>query len=233
MSTLKRLLHWAHAVFTIVQEIDIRFIIRICNNLVLILEHSAFVTTGPAKLFSICVSLMKNPEGCIAEHYTLKAVSKSQPLKQNGERALTPAVHCQINPACWHRIFIDSREDVFRVTNKVEGVCKQRWGSENPVQIGVHPEVRCSAGSAIRGAGVFSRFRPRFRPGSDPVQARFRCSGCSAGCSACSTCPACSGVQHVSSVFRGVRSVQPVQPAWASGSGCSGDGSEGTVLTRW
>ena len=49
-------------------------------------------------IFSICVSLMKNPGGGIAEHHTLEAVSKSQPLKHNGERALTPAVHCQIRP---------------------------------------------------------------------------------------------------------------------------------------
>ena len=48
---------------------------------------------------SICVSLMKNPAGVIAKHHTLEAVSKSQPLKHNGERALTPAVHCQIRPA--------------------------------------------------------------------------------------------------------------------------------------
>ena len=47
---------------------------------------------GPAKLvFLICVSLMKNPGGCIAEHHTLEAVSRSQPLKHNGERALAPA----------------------------------------------------------------------------------------------------------------------------------------------
>ena len=50
-------------------------------------------------IFLICVSLMKNPGGGIAEHHTLEAVSKSQPLKHNGERALTPAVHCQIRPA--------------------------------------------------------------------------------------------------------------------------------------
>ena len=50
-------------------------------------------------IFSICVSLMKNPGGGIAEHHTLEAVSESQPLKHNGERALTPAVHCQIRPA--------------------------------------------------------------------------------------------------------------------------------------
>ena len=50
-------------------------------------------------IFSICVSLMKNPGGVIAEQHTLEAVSKSQPLKHNGERALTPAVHCQIRPA--------------------------------------------------------------------------------------------------------------------------------------
>ena len=49
--------------------------------------------------FSICVSLIKNPGGVTAEHHTLEAVSKSQPLKHNGERALTPAIHCQIRPA--------------------------------------------------------------------------------------------------------------------------------------
>ena len=42
---------------------------------------------------------MKDPGGAIAEHHTLKAVSKCQPLKHNGERALTPAVHCQIRHA--------------------------------------------------------------------------------------------------------------------------------------
>ncbi len=42
---------------------------------------------------------MKNPGGGIAEYHTLEAVIKSQPLKHNGERALTPAVHCQIRPA--------------------------------------------------------------------------------------------------------------------------------------
>ena len=51
-------------------------------------------------------------------------------------------------------------------------------------------------------------------PGSDPVQARFRCSGCS-GCSGCSAghsaCSTCSGVQHVFSVFKGVQSVQGAQ----------------------
>ena len=50
-------------------------------------------------IFSICVSLMKNLGGAIAGHHTLEVVSKSQPLKHNGERALTPAVHCQIRPA--------------------------------------------------------------------------------------------------------------------------------------
>ena len=45
------------------------------------------------------VSSMKNPGCDIAEHHTLEAVYKSQPLKHNGERALTPAVHCQIRPA--------------------------------------------------------------------------------------------------------------------------------------
>ena len=47
---------------------------------------------------SICVSLMKSPGGDIAEHHTLEAVSRSQPLKHNGERALTPATQCQIQP---------------------------------------------------------------------------------------------------------------------------------------
>ena len=42
---------------------------------------------------------MKNLGGGIAEHQTVEAVSKSQPLKHNGERALTPAAHCQIRPA--------------------------------------------------------------------------------------------------------------------------------------
>ena len=42
---------------------------------------------------------MKNLGGGIAEHHTLEAVSKSQPLKHNGERALTSAAHCQIWPA--------------------------------------------------------------------------------------------------------------------------------------
>ena len=42
---------------------------------------------------------MKNLGGGIAEHHTLEAVSKSQPLKQNGERALTPATRCQIRHA--------------------------------------------------------------------------------------------------------------------------------------
>ena len=46
-----------------------------------------------------CVSLMENLGGGIAEYHTLGAVSKSQPLKHNGKRALTPAVHCKIRPA--------------------------------------------------------------------------------------------------------------------------------------
>ena len=50
-------------------------------------------------IISICVSLMRNPGGVIAEHHTLEAVFKSQPLRHNGERALTPATHCQIRPA--------------------------------------------------------------------------------------------------------------------------------------
>ena len=61
---------------------------------------------GVKIFFSICVSLMKNPGGAIAEHLTLEAVSKSQPLKQNGERALTRAVYCQIRRAitvCRHQ----------------------------------------------------------------------------------------------------------------------------------
>ena len=36
------------------------------------------------------------------------------------------------------RIFIDSIEDVFGVTNKREGVCRQRRGSAHLMQIGVH-----------------------------------------------------------------------------------------------
>ena len=55
-------------------------------------------------------------------------------------------------------------------------------------------QVRCSAGSATRGAGVFSRFRPRFRPGQ---VFRVRCS---AGC-ACSACSG-PGVQPVFRMFR-------------------------------
>ena len=43
-------------------------------------------------IFSICVSLMKNPGGRITEFHTLEVVSKSQPLKHNGERAMTPAI---------------------------------------------------------------------------------------------------------------------------------------------
>ena len=44
---------------------------------------------------------MKTPGGVIVEHHTLEAVSKTQPLKHNGERALTHAVHrdWQIRPA--------------------------------------------------------------------------------------------------------------------------------------
>jgi hypothetical protein len=48
---------------------------------------------------SICVSLMENLGGDIAERHTLEEVFKSQPLKHNGERALTPAAHCQIRLA--------------------------------------------------------------------------------------------------------------------------------------
>jgi hypothetical protein len=51
-----------------------------------------FISGHPGRageiIFSICVSSMKNPGGGIAEHHTLKAVSKSQPPKHNGERAL-------------------------------------------------------------------------------------------------------------------------------------------------
>ena len=47
----------------------------------------------------ICVSLIKNPGGSIANHHALELVSKSQPLKVNSERALTPAVHRQIRLA--------------------------------------------------------------------------------------------------------------------------------------
>ena len=42
---------------------------------------------------------MENPGGCIAEHRTLEAVSKSRALKHNGEQALTLAAQCQIRPA--------------------------------------------------------------------------------------------------------------------------------------
>ena len=52
----------------------------------------------------ICVSLMKDPAGVIAEHHTLEVVSKSQSLRHNGERALTPAIHCQIRPTGTVRI---------------------------------------------------------------------------------------------------------------------------------
>ena len=60
---------------------------------------SRVALSGRRNYFSICVSLMKNPGGVIAEQHTLEAVSKSQPLKHNGERALTRAIHCQIRPA--------------------------------------------------------------------------------------------------------------------------------------
>ena len=55
-------------------------------------------------IFSICVTLMKNPGGGIAELHALEAVSKSQPLKHNGERALTANACSPLpNSACYHR----------------------------------------------------------------------------------------------------------------------------------
>ena len=81
---------------------------------------------GEIYFFNLCSS-MKNPGGGIAEHHTLEVVSNSQPLQHNGERALTPAIHCQIRPAITvsneqdriDRIFFDSREDVCK-----EDVCR-------------------------------------------------------------------------------------------------------------
>ena len=43
-----------------------------------------------------CVPLMEILRSGIAKHHALEVVSKSQPLKLNSERALTPAVCWQI-----------------------------------------------------------------------------------------------------------------------------------------
>ena len=62
---------------------------------------------------------MKNPGGSIAKHHTLEVVSKSQPLKHNGERELTPAVHCQIQPRRWQIGFlVDESECQKRLTHE-------------------------------------------------------------------------------------------------------------------
>ena len=53
-SSRNEYLHWAHAVFTVVKEIDVRF--RICNNLGLI-GHSVFVTIPTSRVRTrVCVS---------------------------------------------------------------------------------------------------------------------------------------------------------------------------------
>ena len=50
-------------------------------------------------IFSTCVSLIRILRVGIAKHHAVEVVSKSQPLKLNSERALTPAVHWQIQTA--------------------------------------------------------------------------------------------------------------------------------------
>ena len=50
-------------------------------------------------IFSICVSLIGILRVGIAKHHAVEVVSKSQPLKLNSERALTPAVHWHIRLA--------------------------------------------------------------------------------------------------------------------------------------
>ena len=49
--------------------------------------------------FQINNYLNQNPGGGIANHHAFELVSKSQPLKLNNERALTPAVHWHIRLA--------------------------------------------------------------------------------------------------------------------------------------
>ena len=50
-------------------------------------------------IFSICVSLIGILRVGIAKHHAVEVVSKSQPLKLNSERALTPTVHWHIRLA--------------------------------------------------------------------------------------------------------------------------------------
>ena len=50
-------------------------------------------------IFSICVSLIGILRVGIAKHHAVEVVSKSQPLKLNSERALTPTVCWQIQLA--------------------------------------------------------------------------------------------------------------------------------------
>ena len=50
-------------------------------------------------IFLICVSLIGILRVGIAKHHAVEVVSKSQPLKLNSERALTPAVCWQIRLA--------------------------------------------------------------------------------------------------------------------------------------
>ena len=59
-------------------------------------------------IFSICVSLIGILRVGIAKHHAVEVVSKSQPLKLNSERALTPTVHWHIRLAdtvCWVNLF--------------------------------------------------------------------------------------------------------------------------------
>ena len=50
-------------------------------------------------IFLICVFLIGILRFSIAKHHAVEVVSKSQPLKLNSERALTPTVHWHIRLA--------------------------------------------------------------------------------------------------------------------------------------
>ena len=70
-------------------------------------------------IFSICVSLIGILRVGIAKHHAVEVVSKSQPLKLNSERALTPTVH-------WHIRLADTvahELDVYKYEGAYIGPC--------------------------------------------------------------------------------------------------------------
>ena len=95
-----------------------------------LLEIYFYPGSSQRKHFSVCVSLMRTPGGCIAEDHTLKAVPKSQPLKHNGEQALTPVVHWQVRLACTVIQLIDPAT--------IHGLGTSYWGASKSTS---HPRT--------------------------------------------------------------------------------------------